>query len=63
MRKAPGLCLTAIVWIARPCVDYSTELIMNFLNVLRANALSFYTIKFHFAIVGEFDKESFHGYN
>ena len=47
--------------IARPRVAYFAELIMKCLNVLRANSLPFYVIKFHLASEGEFEKESFHG--
>ena len=57
------MCLTAIVWIARLCVGYSAELIMKCLDVLRGNSLSFYVIKFHLESEGEFEKESFHGFN
>ena len=60
MRRELGLCLTAIVWIVRSCITYSIELIMKCLNVLRANSLPFYVIKFHLASEGEFEKESFH---
>ena len=38
---------------------YSAELIRKCLNVLRANSLSFYVIKFHLVSEGEFEKESF----
>ena len=42
---------------------YSTELIMKCFNVLRANSLPFYAMKFHLTSEGEFKKESFHGCN
>ena len=61
MRRAPGLCLTAIMWITRAFVAYSTELIMKCLNVLHANSLPFYVIRFHLVSEGEFEKGSFHG--
>jgi len=41
-------------------VAYSTELIMKCLNVLRANSISFYVIKFHLVSKGDFKKGSFH---
>ena len=63
MRREPGLCLIAIVSITRLCVAYSSELITKYLNVLRANTPSLYVIKFHLASEGEFEKDSFHGYN
>jgi len=44
-------------------VAHSTELIMKCLNVLHANLLSFYVIKFHPASEGEFEKGIFHGCN
>ena len=40
---------------------YSAELIMKCLNVLRANSISFYVIKFHLASEREFEKGSFDG--
>jgi len=57
------LFLTAIVWIARPCVAYSVELIMKYFNILRAKSLPFYVIKFRLARNGVLEKESFHGYS
>ena len=63
MRREPGLCLTVIVEIARPCVACSAELIKKCLNVLRTNFLPFYVIKLHVASEGEFEKESFYGCN
>jgi len=42
---------------------YSAELIIKCLNVLYANPLPFYVIKFHLTSKGEFEKESFHGCN
>ena len=38
---------------------YSAELIMKCLNVLRANSLSFYVTKIHFASKGEHEKKVF----
>ena len=46
VRTEPGLHLTAIVWIARPCVAYSTELIMKCLNLLLVNPLPFMSLSF-----------------
>jgi len=63
VRREFGLCLTAIVWIVRLCVAYSIELIMKCLNVLRANSLPFYVIKFRLASESEFEKGSFHHCN
>ena len=63
MRSEPGLCLTAIVWIARSCVAYSVELIMKCLNVLRANSFPFYVIKNYLVSEGAFEKECFYGCN
>jgi len=63
VRREPGLFLTAIVWIARPCVAYSVELIMKYFNILRAKSLPFYVIKFRLARNGVLEKESFHGYS
>jgi len=63
MRREPGLCLPAIVWIARPCVAYFTELIMKRLNVLHANPPSLYVIKLHLTSEGGLEKEGFHGCN
>jgi len=60
VRREPGYCLTGIVWIVRPCAAYSVEIIMKCLDVLRANSLPFYVIKFHLMSEGEFEKESFH---
>ena len=57
--REPGLCITAIVWIARLCVAYSAELIIKCLNVLRVNHLPFYVIKFHLASEGELEKKVF----
>ena len=42
---------------------YSAELVRKCLNVLRAESLQFYVIKFHLASKGEFKKESFQGCN
>ena len=39
---------------------YSAELIMKYLNVLRANSLPFYIIMIHLVSEGEFEKGSFH---
>jgi len=58
VRREFGLCLTAIVWIARPCVASSVEFIMKCLNVLLVNSIPFYVIKFHLA--SECEKGSFH---
>jgi len=44
-------------------VAYSPKLVRKCLNVLDANSLQFYVIKFHLASEGEFKKESFQGYN
>jgi len=33
VRREPGLCLIAIVWITWPCVAYSAEFIIKCLNV------------------------------
>ena len=63
MRREPGSCLTAIVWIARPCVAYFVEMIIKCLNVLHANSLPFFVIKFYLMSEGEFEKGSFHVYN
>ena len=38
---------------------YSAELVRKCLNVLRANSLSFYVIKFDLASESEFEKGSF----
>ena len=53
------MCLTAIVWIARPCVAYSTELIMKCLNVLRANPLPFMSLSFILRVRVSLKKELF----
>ena len=58
-----GCELTIIVWIARLCVAYSVDLIIKYLNVLRANSLPFYSINFHLTSEGELEKGSFHVYN
>ena len=42
---------------------YSAKLIMNCLNVLRANSLSLYVIKLHLVSEGEFEKEGFRSCN
>jgi len=63
VKREPGLCLTTIMWIVRPCVAYSAKLIIKCWNVLRANSLPFYVSKFHLAREGEFEKESFDGCN
>jgi len=44
-------------------VASSAELVRKSLNVLRANSLLFYIIKFHLASEGEFKKGSFQGCN
>ena len=61
MRREARLCLTAIVCIARPYMVYSAELIMKCLNVLRANSLPFYVIKFYLVSEVVFEKGSFDG--
>ena len=63
VRREPGLCLAAIVWIARRCGAYSAELIMKCLNVLHANSFPFHVIKHHLASKVAFEKESFLGCN
>ena len=42
---------------------YFAELIMKYLNVLRANSPSLYVTKFHLVSEGEFEKEDFRGCN
>jgi len=46
VRREPRLWLSAIMWITRPCVAYSTEFIMKCLNVLSANPLPFMPLSF-----------------
>jgi len=52
-----GCELTAIVWIARPCVAHCVELIMKSLNVIYVHHLPFDVLKVHYVHKGEFVKE------
>ena len=46
MKREPGLCLTAIMWIARLCAAYSAESTIKYLNVLRTNPQPFMSLSF-----------------
>jgi len=52
--------LTAIVWIARPCVAHCDELIIKCLNVIHVDPFAFYVLKLHHVHKGEIFKEGFH---
>ena len=61
MRRVPGLCLIAIVWITRPCVAYSTKLNYEVFGCVTYKTLPFYFVKHYRVCEGEFEKEGFHG--
>ena len=45
--------ITAIMWIARPCVaHFVVEMIMKCLDILCANPFPFYVIKMHYTCEG-----------